>query len=149
MAVALQSLGRSAALDKLHAMARNPQAGGRVIVLSRMLFERRPGSDLRRPMMGVAYFLGGTGYSDWPNEPIEVVDGVPFLITDGYMMGGLPESDEAYLTYCEAHGDWSTFRYSLKTPEQKRAALNDLYASSKWKAALTTTDRKYLAEQIE
>src|SRR5579862_9137932 len=85
MAVALQSLGRLAALDKLHAMARNPQAGGRVIVLSRMLFERRPGSDLRRPMMGAAYFLGGTGYSDWPNEPIEVVDGVPFLVTDGYM----------------------------------------------------------------
>jgi hypothetical protein len=149
LAVALQSLGRSAALDKLHAMARDPEAAARVIVVARMLFVPRPGTDLRRAMIGGAIFLGGTDYSDWPQEPIEVVDGVPFLITKGYSLIGLPETSEAYLEYCETNGDWSAFRYSVKTTQQKRDALKKLFASDKWKATLNDTERKFLANQIE
>jgi hypothetical protein len=149
VAVELQSMDRSAALARLHAMAGDPRPAARVIVLSRMLFTPRSPAGLRRPMIGGALFLGGTNYSDWPQEPIELVDGIPFLITYGYVVGGLPESDESYLQYCETHGDWSTFRYSVKTAQQKRDALNKLFASDKWKTTLTDSERKSLAEQIE
>ena len=149
LATELQALDHSAALVKLHLMAREPQAAASVIILSRMLFVPQPGADLRRPMIGGALFLGGTSYGDWPREPIEVVDGIPFLIANGYMLAGLPESDEAYLQYCETQGEWSSFHYTLKTRQQKHAALNELLASHKWKATLSDGERKFLSDQIE
>jgi hypothetical protein len=149
MAMALQSLGRSAALDRLHAMAHDPRAGARVIVLARMLFVPRPGSELRRPWIGAANFLGNTDYSDWPQEPIEIVDGVPFLIVPFYELAGSPERDEKYLQYCEANGNWSDFQYRMKTIQQKRDALRKLLDSDRWKAPLRDSERKFLADQIE
>jgi hypothetical protein len=149
MAVALQSLGRSVALDRLHAMAHDSRVSARVIVLARMLFVQRPGAELRRPAIGGAIFLGNTGYSDWPQEPIEVVDGVPFLITTGYNLGGLPETDEEYLQYCENNGDWSAFQYSMKTAQQKRDALRKLLDSGPWKATMSDSERTFLADQTE
>ena len=148
MVVELQSLDRSAALAKLHAMTRDPQGAARVIVLSRMLFTR-PGSGLRRPMIGGSIFLGGTAYADWPQDPVEVVDGVPFLIARGYVLAGPAETSESYLQYCETHGDWSVAHYSLKTTQEKRYALNMLLASPKWKIPLNDSERKFLTDQIE
>jgi hypothetical protein len=149
VAVALQSLDRSAALARLHAMAYDPRAKARVIILSRMLFMAPSDSKLRRPLIGGAIFLGGTNYSDWPQEPIEIVDGIPFLIANGYILAGLAESDESYLQYCETHGDWSTFRFSVRTVQEKREALRELLASDKWGATLTDHEQSFLAGQIE
>jgi hypothetical protein len=149
MAMALQSLDRSDALDELHSWARDPHAHARVIVLARMLFVPRAGSELRSPGLGRAVLLGGTDYSDWPQEPIEIVDGVPFLITGGYELLGAPERDEGYLRYCETNGDWTAFKYDAKTAEQKRDALQKLLASDKWKVALNDRERKFFSDQIE
>jgi hypothetical protein len=145
----LQSLDRSAALTKLYAMARDPREAPRVIILARMLFAPRPDSGLRRPMIGGAFFLGGSDYADWPKEPIEIVDGVPFLIANGYILAGLAETSEAYLRYCETQSDWSVVRYSEKTTQEKRDALNMLLTSRKWKTVLTDPERKFLTDQIE
>jgi hypothetical protein len=148
-AVALQSLDRAAALKKLHEMAREPNANARVIVLCRMLFAPRPGIEFGRPSLGGAFFLRGT-YSDWPLEPIEIVDGVPFLIVTGYLVGGVPEPEEQYLRYAETHADWSTTRYTLKTPQQKLEALEKLFASPKWRdPPLDASDRELLRRQIQ
>ncbi len=100
-------------------------------------------------MIGGAGFFGGTDYSDWPLEPIELVDGVPFLITRGYVLGGLPEADEWYLHYCETNCDWSNSHYAIKTDQQKREALYKLLASPKWKRPLDTSEREFLSEQIQ
>jgi hypothetical protein len=145
----LQSLDRSAALTKLRAMARDPHEAPRVIILSRMLFAPRPDSRLRRPTIGGAIFLGGSDYADWPQEPIEIVDGVPFLIANGYILAGLAEDPEAYLRYCETQSDWSVVRYSAKTTQEKRDALNMLLTSRKWKTSLTDRERKFLTDQIK
>ena len=148
-AVALQSVGHAAALERLHAMAQNRDADARVIILCRMLFTPRPGSEFRRPRIGAASFFGGTDYSDWPLEPIELVDGVPFLITRGYMLNGVAELDEWYLGYCEKSCDWSSFRYTIQSESQKQDALNQLLASPKWKTPLDTNEGQFFSDQIQ
>ena len=152
MAVALQSLDRSAALDKLHAMAREPNARLRVIVLSRMLFAPRPGADLRPPRLPPVTFIGGT-QTYWPQEPIEVVDGVPFLIVIFFsaVMSPAWDRDEEYLQYCETNGDWSSIHYSVKTTQQKREALATLLkrVGSNKAAILDDDQRRYLEDQIK
>ena len=148
-AIELQSFGRTNALARLHSMAQDSKLETRVIILCRMLFTQRPGSDFRRPMIGGASFFGGTDYADWPFEPIGLVDGVPFLITRGYILGGFPEPDEWYLRYCETNCDWSGFRYAIKSESQKRDALSKLLALPKWKTPLDRYERQFFTEQIQ
>ena len=130
-------------------MTKDNDSERRVIILCRMLFTERHGSDFRRPRIGAASFFGGTDYPDWPLEPIALVDGVPFLITRGYALGGMAEPDEWYLCYCETNCDWSSFRYTIKTEQQKRDALNRLVASPKWKTPLDKYEWEFFAEQIQ
>jgi hypothetical protein len=148
-AIELQSLDHETALRRLHAMAKNSDSDDQVIVLCRMLFTKRRGSDFRRPGIGGAFFLGGTDYSDWPLEPIELVDGIPFLITRGYMLAGFPEPGEMYLGYCETNCDWTPHHYTMKTERQKEEALSKLIVSPKWKRPLDNEEQKFLSKQIE
>lgn len=147
-AVSLQSLDHRTASERLLALASDNKSGYRVIILCRMLFTKRHGSDFRRPRIGGAVFLGGTDYSDWPLEPIELVDGVPFLITQGYTLYGLPESRKSYLQYCLKNCDWSTFHFAPKTNKEKSDALNKLIASRKWRTPLDSGEREFLSAQI-
>jgi hypothetical protein len=148
-AVALQSLDHAAALKRLHTMAKSRGAEAQVIILCRMLFTARPASDFRRPRIGAASFFGGTDYSDWPLEPVELVDGVPFLVTRGYRLGGLAELAEWYLSYCETSCDWSSFRYAIKSESQTRDALSQLLSSPKWKTPLDADERRFFTDQIQ
>ena len=148
LAIELQSLNHANALARLHDMAKDFHHMTRTIILCRMLFAQQPGSDFRRPMLGGPALLGGTDYSDWPLEPIELVDGVPFLITRGYFLGGKAEPDEWYLHYCETNCEWSTFHYAARTARQKQDALNKLILSPKWKKPLDAYEREFLAKQI-
>ena len=86
---------------------------------------------VRAPLIGVPTFISGTE-DDWPLWPIEVVDGVPFMVVQGYTIGGLPESDESYLHYCEVNCDWTDVKYSVKTVQQKQNALAKFTSSDKW-----------------
>jgi hypothetical protein len=149
LAAELQRLGRKAAELRLHEMARDEHSPGRAIILCRMLFKMRSGEQFRRPFVGAGLFLGGTGYSDWPLEPIELVDGVPFLITRGYLLAGKPESDDEYLSYCETHTDWTDLQYVVPTKQHEQAALAKLVRSPKWKTPLSEEERQFLARQIE
>lgn len=148
-AVALQSLGRSAALERLYFMARSKGADARVTLLCPMLFAKRLGSDFRGPMLGAASFLGGTDYSDWPLEPIALVEGLPFLTTRGYALAGQAEENESYLHYCETNCDRSAFRYSTKTKQQQRSALSALMALPKWKKPLDESEKAFLEGQTQ
>jgi hypothetical protein len=149
LAIELQALGREKAELRLHEIARSGYTLGRAIILSRMLFKKRPGEQFVRPLIGGALFMGGTDYSDWPLEPIELVDGVPFVISRGYFIAGRPENDDEYIRYCEAHADWSNFQYIVPTKQQEQAALARLLTSPKWKISLTDKERELLSRQIE
>jgi hypothetical protein len=144
-AMSLQAQGKDTALQRLKAVARRDQSGHGAIVLCRMLFTPKAGSDFRRPMIGLPARLGAT---DWPLEPIAIVDGVPFMITRGYLVGGLPEPGILYVQYCETNCDWSSFRYTVKTQAEKEAALAKLISAPEWKTPLNKYEKEFLAAQI-
>jgi hypothetical protein len=140
-AVSLQKLDRPTTMGLLHEMAQDGPSPSRlsVIILCRMLFRRRAGSAhaFRAPAIGAPTFVSGTE-DDWPLWPIELFDGVPFMVVSGYTLGGLPESDESYLRYCEASCDWTDVRYAVKTDQEKRHALTSFLASDRWKQTRIT-----------
>jgi len=132
-AVELQAIGREGALRRLHTMAQDRDSYSKVIILCRMLFAQSASSNFRAPRLGMPMYLGGTNDTDWPIAPIEVVDGVPFLIASGYILAGKAESAESYLRYSESDADWSGVHYTIKTTQEKQDALTKLLASPKWK----------------
>src|SRR5262245_47911083 len=90
-AMELQKMGKDAACQALLSSMstnRDMRSYYKHIILCRMLFKAKEGKPFRRPAMGGATFFGGTSYADWPLEPIELVDGVPFLISGSYRIGG-------------------------------------------------------------
>jgi hypothetical protein len=77
-----------------------------------------------------------------PHSPLSVI------IVSGYVLGGLPESDESYLHYCEVNCDWTDFKYTFKTDPQKRNALAKFASSNEWKN-IRVTDMEFLSRQIQ
>jgi hypothetical protein len=142
-AAKLQAAGRDKAIATLHQGGRLDSA----IVLSRMLFTAKPNKEFRRPMLGAAVFLGGTTYKDWPLEPIEVVDGIPFLVVWGYILFGQREDD--YPDYCVRECNWNSAVYKPKSAEEKKKALRKLLASPKWKKPLSGAEKAFLTAQIK
>jgi hypothetical protein len=144
----LRAEGKEKSVEKLRALAK-ARNGEAIFILCRMLFVARPKVEFRRPSLGGAGFLGGTVYEDWPLEPIEIVDGIPFLIVDGYVLAGKPESPERYVDYCLKECDWGTADYKPRAAEEKKKALKSLITSKKWKQPLTDEEKKFLAAQIK
>ena len=147
----LQSLGRRVAFRELLALSQSDdlEDGQRIVVLCRMLFTKRHGSEFRRAMIGCAAFPGDTVYTDWTLEPIELVDGIPFAVTYGYVLAGNPESPESYVRYCISNCDWRPFQFSRKSEAEKRDALSKLLASPKWRRPLEPREREFFAAQIK
>jgi hypothetical protein len=120
-----------------------------VIILCRMLF-KSPGKErkFRRPLLGRPEFVGQTESTNWPLEPIEIVDGVPFSLVSHYYLAGLPESGEVYLNYCLSSCEWNTYRYKSKTAPEKQKALDKLIADRNWEKPLSEASKKTLSSQI-
>lgn len=149
-AVSLQALGKDKGCERLLALARSSSdvlQGQQVFILCRMLFAAKPGADFRGPAIGAPTFLRGR--SDWSLEPIECVDGVPFLITRGYDIDGCPEQSWSYVDYCMKECVWSNYHWRLLTYAEKKAALAKLLASNKWKEPVDERDIEFLSAQIE
>jgi hypothetical protein len=146
-AIALQIEGKEKTAAILKEAIEKQQHG--VIVLCRMLFRAAGAGQFRRPSLGGPFFLGTTDFKQWPLEPIEIVDGVPFFLVNCYFLAGWPESEESYLEYCLGSCDWSTEKYKIRTAQEKQKALEKLIGSPHWTKALTESAKKSLASQIE
>jgi hypothetical protein len=150
----LQKTEREKAINKLQELAKVQG----VIVLCRMLFTSKPGSEFRRPLLGAPEFIGAGPWSpwtgdanlhDWPLEPIALVDGVPFLIVGGYWGTGVAEPPEQYLRYCLEECAWSTYQFELKSDAQKAAALKKLLSSKALLGRIAPCEVKQLESQIK
>jgi hypothetical protein len=152
VAAELEGLGRELASSALLRAATNnsgPQIlGYQVYVLCRMVFTNKPAGQFRRPGIGAATFIGDTSYSDWPLEPIELVDGIPFVVVNRLQLSGQMEPADAYVRYCMSTCTWSSTKSSAKARGQKDAALAKFVASAKWRTPLAKSDRDYLAAQL-
>jgi len=157
---ALQALGQKQAMQELLAFAKEP--GKRfedrygAFVLCRMLFTPKEGkrtekqsTTFRRPGIGAAVYVGAKSIpgnvAEWPLEPIELIDGVPFLITKGYYMQGQAELPTEYIKYCIQNCDWNSVAFKPKSEHEKKAALAKLMSVHK----LKPFDREFLSPQIK
>lgn len=150
-AAKLQTVGRDKATVVLADFAKRSEWNESrcVILLCRMLFRAKVNGEFRRPSIGEPHFFGRTECKEWPLEPIELVDGVPFFVVRGYWIGGYPEQAGDYLKYCVRNCDWSTEVLKPRTTEEKRKALAKLVASLRWKEPLSDEAKKVLSSQIE
>ena len=175
----LQAAGRADATRQLIALAKSwahlVQAPSidikrindeqKIAVLCRMLFVKREGSTFDRPELGAPEFFGdppgssislnnsidSSCFRTWTLEPIEIVDGVPFLVVRGYSVEAViePHYMESYVRYCTTNCDWSSAHFTKKTMEQKRKALTKIFVSPKLGLPLEAYERDYLTQQIQ
>jgi hypothetical protein len=111
-AIALQAMGQNRAVEELAVFAKDSNNDKKVIVLCRMLFAKKPKGEFRRAQIGGTEFVGDTDYSDWPLDPIELVDGVPFLMAIAWRGAPLAESSRGYLNYCSTRCEWSRSKFA-------------------------------------
>ncbi|MDD3741713.1 MAG: hypothetical protein PHH30_10760 [Bacteroidales bacterium] len=145
----IQSLEKNQAIELIKEYANTYQYEDQIIILTRMLFQSKNDSVLRRPYLGAAFFFSDTDYNEWPTEPIEIINNIPFLILGGYSLGGLSEPSLNYLEYCIENGEWTENIYSVKTEEELQAGLNVLLNDKKWNKELSTTEKLFFEKQIE
>ncbi len=134
---------------------------GKIVILCRMLFTPR-GTNFEEAGLGGLTFLGDNGrttmnsegaiFKKWPLEPIELVDGIPFLVVDGWVYEGWcdPRGAEHFVRHCATAGyDWSATRFVMKTKEQKEVALRKLIGSPKWEQPLGESERDFLGKELQ
>jgi hypothetical protein len=141
----LQQLGQDKALAKLRQWAKGHQ--DQVIILTQMLFEKKGGGEIRPPMLGAPYFLGGTTYKEWPLAPIALYQGIPILITRGYALAGVPESSEIYLDECLKDGNWRRVKYTESNQTRLETIIEDFIKAAKWKTPLSADEESFLKRQ--
>lgn len=144
---ALQRLGKDKALASLRYYLENqsdPYEEDGVIVfwIIRTLFEP---VDLQqripRPMIYVSSYTGNVKQiKSWPISPIEIVDGVPFML-GGQIMGrsGVPESPNSHIAWAEKFG--AIREQPLSPKSSPIAAAEKLLRSQKFRSL--PGDRKF------
>lgn len=143
-AIKLQALEKDEAIKGLRVLAtRHSTPDDTIIILCRMLFTAKPDGQFRSPALGAPTIVGGR--ESFTLVPIEIVEGVPFLVVKGYSLAGVAEPAEVYLNYCVAECDWNTFKYKTKTAAEKTTALDKLV----WKHPLSPSEIGLLTMQLE
>jgi hypothetical protein len=146
----LQALGKEkASALLLELAAKDVWPYSRTRSLCRMLFQAKPKSTFRRAAIGGCTFPGGTDYDDWPLEPIEIVDGVPFMVAGDCGLAGIPEPPKAYVRYCIEECDWSNIKFTPRSKDQKQKALEKLLSAPKLKGKLNKFEREAFEDQIK
>ena len=126
----LQKLEPDNRVERLRALAIDPDRASELFPLCKMLFEARAKQEVRRPMIGAACFVDGRDYADWPLEPIAIHKNVPILVVSGYVLGGRPESPLQYLEYCLDACAWRHTKYEVMADDTLTQIVNDFLASN-------------------
>jgi hypothetical protein len=153
VAVILQELGKEKTNRVLKEISESEDErhDDKIFILCRMLYKAKKEESFRRPQCGGPLFFAPkpSGLDAWPLEPIELIDGVPFQIVDGYVLAGKGESPGHYLKYCIENCDWNDEKFKPKTQEEKRKALEKLVSTPRGKKPLTEEEMKTWAKQME
>jgi hypothetical protein len=151
----LQALGKDKACALLNELAEKELADKhgwpflRTVTLCRMLFRAKPKDTFYSAGIGAWLFVGKRDSDDWPLEPIVIVDGIPFLVACGAVLGGMPELPTSYVQYCVKDCDWNDLKFKAKTKDEKRKALDSLLSSPQLKGKLEDGDKEFLEAQIK
>jgi hypothetical protein len=103
--------------------------------MCRVLFESKEGYPLRSPMFGGLMLPQRTmPLGNWPHYPVAKSGSSCFVLSEGYMLGGVAEPAEDYVLFCRQNGVFRTKRIAVPS---KQTALRDaatLRNSAEWQA---------------
>jgi hypothetical protein len=158
VAIQLQAMGEAGAVDRLIEFARKDpkslQVCEKVEGLCQMLFTPPPAEKHAAVGFFMGYWLPITNHlteTGWEMAPLEVVDGVPFSIELRIGYEGFFPNDiiESHVLYCARRYRWGAPQISVKTKEEREAALAKLIATPQWTRPLTPEEISALHRQIE
>ena len=136
----VMAVGRQRAEQYLNAEAVKPSEGfmeknTRSCMMIRLIFDPRdPLKPLRAPMLGgLPLPVETMPLADWPDYPMVDVGGVPFLLSESYMLGGQAEPASDYFKYCVKNGRFRSTPYKIANKDEANQALRNLYSSDRWK----------------
>lgn len=109
----------------------------RVSYMCLILWPVKPGASRRPPGFGGLPFVDGHfgGSPDWPLFPVIMAGHSYFVLSDGYVLAGLPESPVHYLESCEGSGVFRTQPVTVPTRQQAERDLLELRNSKAWISA--------------
>jgi hypothetical protein len=115
-----------------------------------MLFMQRGTNEFRPPIAGLNYVV--ERMPDFRLAPIEMVDGIPFLLVrngrgGSFRVGeGATYNAQLYLRYCLTNCDWSTNTFREVTAKQKSDALAKFLASETLKQSVSNKVKRPLID---
>lgn len=102
--------------------------------LCQILWPAKPGSARRPPGFGgLAYFEDRHDVGDWPLLPLAQVGPYYVVLSDSYILAGVPERAEDYLRRCEASGVFRTHKLPVPTRSEAERVLKPLRTSAAWR----------------
>jgi len=111
------------------------QRNERIGWICRIIFEAKNNEPLRGPRYGALRlpFLS-MPLERWPRYPVAESDGVFFVLSQGYVLAGLPEGASAYIDYCSSNGKFRKTPVKVPSRAEALSALESLKQSAAWKA---------------
>lgn len=149
VAKSLQSAGSDKAIVRLRSWADTRKYEDQVVILCRMLFEAKQGSEFRRPLIGGAILAEGAEDVAWPLEPIDIYEGVPILLAWGYVVDSKAELSRIYLDFCLANCNWREAHYSARSQDELEGIVAKWLTSRKWPVPLSDRDQRFFTAQAE
>ena len=100
---------------------------------------------IRRPLFGALTLpYKSMPLSRWPKYPLAIQDGVAFVLSEGYMLGGMPEHPGQYIAHCRKHGTFRRTPFTIPDRPTASRALEKLLRSPRWKAIRWSHEEKNL-----
>jgi hypothetical protein len=107
----------------------------RVGWVCRILFQPKANQPLRPPMYGgLGLPFNTMPPTRWPLYPVAASGHSFFVLSEGYMLAGLPEDPKRYLAYCRAEGTFREQRIPVPTRAEAQKDVSALRQSPAWKA---------------
>lgn len=107
----------------------------RLFWICRVIFQGRD-APVSPPMLGALDTLPEQRMKlrDWPELPVAESQGVYFLLSESYSLGGRAENFSAFLTRCRKEGKFRSVPVKVPTRADAEAALTALTQEARWKA---------------
>lgn len=138
--------GALAAIDSFLAkqdLAKDPHQG--LFLVVRVLFD----ADAHPPMrLGGSHPPPPQSPSALPRFPIALVDDVPLMLVQSYVLRGLPELVTAHVAYYRAHGTLRTAPLAPSPGPDRMAAYEALYQTA-YGAPPSAAERAFVKAQLD
>lgn len=134
------SLGEKEAVNKLidfYKLERGmdrPNVWEQIGWICRLIFMQKTNKVLRPPYFGGLRLPFNTmKFSDWPVYPLAESNGVYFVLSEGYRIGGQPEDPRDYIKYCQREGMFRKEYLIIPSEKEAEKALDSLLKTEVWK----------------